>query len=432
MAPPPRVTDSVRSSWRHWLVGWVVVLIALAIRLAVAGPAKVPVSGDAAEYLRLGKNLALGHGYSLAAQAPFWASDWRMPAYPAVIALADWSHLGPPALPILNALLGVLAVWGILLISREVFGQSDRATVWAGMLAALYPTMVTYVGLAYSENLSVAATVLLIYVVFFASWSPSRVGWVVKLGATASLLVLTRPEGVLVASVAVFVCVLVRRPPSIVAAMAIGVVLLAPITWATRNFIEFGRFELTDPTNSQVTVLLTFDGGNFSDATYIRGVRIGYQGAAATPEERKAYTREMTSFVAQRFKAAPASIITYKAKSLLNFPFSPPVWTWAAQRDYGLSEAIRHLDATGVARIVWSTVLIVEYALATVGIVAWRRTGRSGWAAGILLYPACALALAIPFHSELRLWFAAALLLVVPAVEGGRLLWRRARHDGAG
>ena len=137
-----------------------------------------PPGGDALEYLRLGHNLATGNGFSLSAHSPFHPTDWRMPGYPALLAVIHWLHLGDTGVVVLNSLLGALAVAAVLLVGRRVFADRPRSRLALGLAAALYPPLITYTGMAFSENLSIAAVSWLAYVAFFASFDrePTGVG----------------------------------------------------------------------------------------------------------------------------------------------------------------------------------------------------------------------------------------------------------------
>jgi hypothetical protein len=69
---------------RHpWLAPGGLVFAAFTFRIAL-GHIFTYYGGDAPGYTAIGKNLAAGHGYSLAAHSPYVATDIRLPGYPAV------------------------------------------------------------------------------------------------------------------------------------------------------------------------------------------------------------------------------------------------------------------------------------------------------------------------------------------------------------
>src|SRR5260221_12469265 len=72
---------------------------ALALRLALFGcatshPERLLTEEDSAEYERIARNLADGHGFTQAAHAPYQAAPRRAPVYPAMLAAR---FLGPAA-----------------------------------------------------------------------------------------------------------------------------------------------------------------------------------------------------------------------------------------------------------------------------------------------------------------------------------------------
>ncbi len=230
---------------------------------------------------------------------------------------------------------------------------------------------------------------------------------------------LDRAEGVAVVLIGIVVMGLVRRVPVKMATIAMVAICLVPAGWAVRNQLQIGRFELTDPMSAYVNAVLSVTDGNFSGPLYQQGVRLAEEGGGTHPHQRERAAAADRHEIASQLSHNTLHVLAYKAKCLANFPFIPLVWSWSAGGDYGLSQAAAHLNSRNILRLVWSVLLFCSYVLAVVGLVAWLRRGKWDWVAGVLLYPVLAFLVAVPFPSELRVWFAAAAILIVPSVAGG-------------
>jgi hypothetical protein len=353
-----------------------------------------------------------------------------MPAYPGALAAIDWLDLGDTGLVVVNSLLGALAVAAILLIARRAFADRRQLRLAVGLSAALYPTLVTYTGLALAENLSIAALCWLTYIAFFAPFETSRPErWLIGWFLVSSVVFATRAEGLLLVVVSLLVAVRFRPVSWRFATVMVFLAAIAPGAWAIRNDLSTGRFEFVDSLNRDATLVLSVDDGQFTSPLYRRGVTLATVGDA-TEQEREAYHDAVVAHVKTSLREETGRVLAYKAKSLLNFPFAPLVYQWSAERDYVLTDAVNNLNGRNVLRVCWAGILLLQYVLAVIGLLAWWRHDKRGYAIGIALYPVLALLLAIPFHSELRLWFGAAFLLLVPAVKGASVVaaWQRARQ----
>jgi hypothetical protein len=397
---------------------------AFVLRVAVGLSLVGTQGGDALEYERIGHNLADGHGYSLAAAPPFAPTDFRLPGYPAVLALVDLVGGSNTALVIANSLLGAAAVAILVLIANRVFPDRPVLGIWVGALAVVYPAFVTFTGVAYSENLAIPAVCVFIYATFLSRAPRTSWRWILPVAATGAVVALTRPEGIALVALGLIASAVLRRPPLLLALAAVAATAVAPVAWAIRNDIEVHRFEFSDPTSRDVTLLLSTNDGDVHDPLYLRGFQLGYDGTSSA-SQRQTYHREVTSSIRHALKTNRNHVFVYKAKSLFNFPFVPVVWTWSSAHDYSFTEAAQDLTGRNLLRVAWSFLLVIEYGLAVFGLVTWWRHRERGRVIAFALYPTLAVALAVPFHSELRLWFAAAALLLVPAVEGASQLVKR-------
>ncbi len=406
-------------------LAWILVF-AFAIRIVAGVLSGMTIGGDASEYLQLAHNLAGGHGFSLAQHSPFTAMDWREPGYPAMLVPVAWLGAGHFGAVVLNALLGTIAVLALALIGCEVFAASESKQLAVALLAATYPPSVTFTGLVLSENLLYAAGSWFIYLAFFAPIVRTRpLVWLAGLFVAGALVAAARTEGVLLAVIGIALALSLRRPPVAVAVAAVAVVLVAPALWAVRNDAALGRFELVDSAYRDANLLLSVNDGNAADPLFVRGVALGHIGESSALA-RARYESAVGHRISRALRDQPGRVLSFKVKGLADFPFVPPVWNWAIERfsrNYLLSHAARNLGPRNAIRLAWSLLLLVQYGLALLGLSRWFRRRQYRYVIGLLLYPCLALALTIPFQADPREWSFAALLLLVPAVEGGARLW---------
>lgn len=417
---------------------WTLAIIAIAVRLIVGLSAGLFTEEDSREYLRLGYNLAHGHGYSFSASPPYTPTDYRMPGYPALIAVADWLHAGYDGIVVVNVLLGALTTVAMFAIARRVFAEQPRLAFGVGLAAALYPTLVAFAAVGYSENLYVCAICWFIYAVFF---QPTRDGGrlrsIVTIFVSGTLVAFARSEGIVVLVAASVIGLWLRNGARRGIVIALALVLIAPVGWALRNDAAVGRLELTDPVGRDMTLLLSFNNGRLTSPLFHYGLVIARDQPAlgdalprnaASVSERGAYHDAVISYVKVSLRTRLGGIIAYKAKSLAELPFVPIVWQWSTHSDYAITESASHVTPRNLARLAWGVLLLLEYCLALGGLVRWWQQRRYRDLAAVMLYPVIVFGLAIPFHAELRLWFPAALLLLLPAGEGAFWIRRRWRE----
>jgi 4-amino-4-deoxy-L-arabinose transferase-like glycosyltransferase len=105
--------------------------------------------GDEADYHAIATHLADGRGFVSTEET---ATARRPPAYPVFLSLLyRVSGADPAAGRVAQVMLGVLVVWLTVRVARGWFGE--RASVWAGWLAALNPFLIFVSGYLLTENL---------------------------------------------------------------------------------------------------------------------------------------------------------------------------------------------------------------------------------------------------------------------------------------
>lgn len=232
-------------------------VLALALRLVyilLVAPAPVGVGGDAGFYHSAANLIAhghflyrtiFGHAHPTAEHPPLFALVL------AVVSLCGGDSL--LAHRVVGCVIGSLAVVLISLLARRVAGT--RAGWVAGVLAAMYPPLITADGLVMSEPLfvlGVAAALLL--AINVRSGEGHGVREVTLLGLVLGLCTLTRGEGLLLLPLLGWPVALVgarrarwRRLAAVTVAVALT---LAP--WVIRNLAVFGRPLLAADSNTVI------------------------------------------------------------------------------------------------------------------------------------------------------------------------------------
>jgi 4-amino-4-deoxy-L-arabinose transferase-like glycosyltransferase len=142
--------------------------------------------------------------------------------------------------------LGTATVAGVYGIAKRAGGQ--RAARLAGLLSAIYPSLVAYVQYLYSETLFIALLVAAVYALHRSADGPTR-GEQVAAGVLFGLAALTRAVVVYFLPLWLAVSLARRRPREARAAALVLVVALAVIApWTIRNAFHHGGFLLVDPT----------------------------------------------------------------------------------------------------------------------------------------------------------------------------------------
>jgi 4-amino-4-deoxy-L-arabinose transferase-like glycosyltransferase len=239
--------------------------LALAVRLVyvlVIAPAPVGVGGDAGFYHSAANLLANGHFLYRGIFGHAYVTAEHPPLFPVVLSLS--SVLGENSLlahRIVGCLIGSLAVIAIALLARRVAGE--RAGLIAGLLAAVYPPLVTADGLVMSEPLFV----LLVAAGLLAALRLRARGATADaslLGLVIGLATLTRGEGVLLLPLLGWPAAVLAAPQGrlkrVLATAAAALILIAP--WMVRNAVVFHRVMFAADANTLVA------GANCHDTYY--------------------------------------------------------------------------------------------------------------------------------------------------------------------
>ncbi len=205
---------------------------------------------DSNEYTSIGRNLALGNGFSEQLEPPFINDGLRTPGYPLFIALFYklfgnlWSISLAQAC--LNALVPVITFFLAQRISKNL-----KVAYWAAILVAIEPHLVLY-----SVSLSTEGIFVLIFlltVLFFTRWlERQKLADLLLSGVLLSLGALTRP--ILAYCIPLFVGLLAfyafktktrkKATLSVLIFSVISVSLLLP--WMYRNYRLTGQVALSN------------------------------------------------------------------------------------------------------------------------------------------------------------------------------------------
>ena len=178
----------------EWLWPLALTLTGVALRLALADPARV-VWGDEPFYLWDGQNLALGRGYSFFQGV---ADVYLTPLFPLLIAgLYLLLHNLELASRLCYVLLGAALTLPVYAIAREMYGR--RAARIAGALVTFYPALTA--AQLYWGTMTEPLYFLLAYAGLYAALRAARdrqagFGPYILAGALFALTYLTRGEGI--------------------------------------------------------------------------------------------------------------------------------------------------------------------------------------------------------------------------------------------
>jgi 4-amino-4-deoxy-L-arabinose transferase-like glycosyltransferase len=220
-----------------------ILLLAFAIRVAVAVGMPSEPTSDAADYHRLAVGLAAGNGYVDVSGRP--TAD-RPPGYPAFVALVYRAvGVNPTAVYVAEALLGVGTVWLVYVIGALLLGPS-RARM-AALIAAVYPGLFWLPRLMLAENLAIPLQLSALCVAALLLRKP-RMLLASALGGLLGVGMLVRASGLIFSGV-LLLCVtfaLCRADRTWRAVVPVGVcvvgLVLTLVPWTVRNHAVFDRF----------------------------------------------------------------------------------------------------------------------------------------------------------------------------------------------
>jgi 4-amino-4-deoxy-L-arabinose transferase-like glycosyltransferase len=238
------VSDAERPRSRDLAV---TALVALGARLVIVALAwdRFPPADDGVLYDTLARRLAAGQGYTWA-----WADGVVTPVahypvgYPALLAMA-YRALGawPHSALLLHALIGAIGAVGIHVVAG--WGTSRRAGVWAGLLVALHPALLTYTSAVMTEGVC-SALLAVPFALALRTRDARQRGWAwggtVLAGAVLGGVALVRPQVLLLAPGLAWLASLGARRERFVALVWVALGIFAVIApWTLRNERAFGR-----------------------------------------------------------------------------------------------------------------------------------------------------------------------------------------------
>jgi hypothetical protein len=245
----------------------IVVATAFAVRLIyILAIARAPVGigGDAGFYHSAANLIAHGHFYDRVIFGHAYTTAEHPPLFSLLLSVT--SLFGGDTLlahRIVSCAIGSCAVAPIALLGRHIGG--DRAGLIAGLIATVYPPLVTADGLVMSEPLFVLIVGASLLIAIDLNARPSVKG-AAALGAVVGLAILTRGEGLLLAPLLAWPAAYARRARAaghaarLIATTAAAALVVAP--WVVRNVIVFHRPILAADSNTVIA------GANCHDTYY--------------------------------------------------------------------------------------------------------------------------------------------------------------------
>ena len=203
------------------------------------------LSHDARNYDAMVRQL-LGQGfYGYMSDKP---NAYVSPGYPMFLtvlyALLGWEGRSPlDAVRWVQVLLGALTVGLVFLVARRACGE--RAALAAGLVAALYPSLVFLPLYVLTETLFLFLTVLFTWLLFNALDAPHWARWALA-GGVLGLATLVRPVAAPILLVTWLWLAWGRRVPSLrQAVLASGAAfVLVMLPWWVRNYLALGKIIL--------------------------------------------------------------------------------------------------------------------------------------------------------------------------------------------
>ncbi len=227
----------------------IILFLALVLRFAYALSVDIiptDITGidmDAVEYDHLGWNIARGIGVIDAYGHP---ASSRFPAYLYFLGIIYFifghSHF---TVIMIQAFLGSLTPLIVYFTARQIF--KERVSKIAGILAAVYPVFIWYVGWLMTENLFLLLLNLLIY---FTVSLARDAGWkrLAAIGVLVGLLGLTRGVGLPFLGIIPFYVFLRLRGDIKIkfgrAALVLAAAIVVMIPWTVRNYNTYGKIML--------------------------------------------------------------------------------------------------------------------------------------------------------------------------------------------
>ena len=198
------------------------------------------------EHGEIAANLLASRGFSVKFLGADGPTSQQAPLYPAIV--AAFYAIGGVETPrsllflqLAQAVLGGVLVAGVMALAREITPDRPRSAIFAGLIAAVYPTLVY--ATTHNQVASLAAT-LLTWTLVFAYRAGRTNHGAIGAGICLGLLTLTDPILAVVAPAAVWAIAMVRgwrgaiRPVLVMGLLA----SLCVAPWIVRNAFVHGEF----------------------------------------------------------------------------------------------------------------------------------------------------------------------------------------------
>lgn len=228
-----------RRSLPHGWDIWLIVTIALVLRIVWALAVPVEPVSDSTAYETFAQHVAAGVGYGWEPNEPsaFWPPGTSM-----VYAIFYWIDIAPRLLiALFQAVLGAATVGGVFVLGRQWFNRLTGVS--AAALLALWPSQIQFTTVLASETMFAAALVWTLVLWFSHGINLWLRATIVGIGIAA--LCYIRPTALLFPAIFAVFFMLQRRelwrPIASAAVMAaVMVVCIAP--WTIRNVRAFDEF----------------------------------------------------------------------------------------------------------------------------------------------------------------------------------------------
>ncbi len=246
-------------------IAGVLLLAALAIRIAEVQRTSYRPRNDAAFYLRLAAEIAHTGDYSShdrGAGNSRGPSAYFPPAYPYFLAAVDVldgyrTPRGRAVQParIANALLGTATVALVGLVALEAFGPTVGLIALG--LAAIYPAFIELSAVLVAENLLTALVLAATYAALRAGYGPHPYAWIAAAGVLTGLAALAHENGLVLAI-----------PLAIASWRATNRTLIAPVVLVASALLTAVPWVIRDATDLHTFVPISDQGGITLAGTY--------------------------------------------------------------------------------------------------------------------------------------------------------------------
>lgn len=271
------------------MLAGVILVIALAVRVAEVQRTSYQPINDAASYLTLASQVAhtgdysTSHAVGAGAGGTRGPSAYFPPGFPYFLALVDLvdGHTGPAKAPhtaggspapgydpaavqparISQAVLGTIVVALIGLVALEAFGPAVALVALA--IGAVYPVLVELSAVLVAENLLSAFILAAVWAALRARRSPHPYRWIAGAGALTGLATLAHVNAIVIIVPLVFAVWRVR-PKVASPALLIGTTVLALVPWLVRDAVVMHSFiRVTD--EDGITLVGTYNHTSATD-----------------------------------------------------------------------------------------------------------------------------------------------------------------------